>query len=282
VRKLTDGTLVWKVEGHSAPISAIAISPYGNHLACALDDGSLHLWHIGERKRLWQTEAGKPVGSTVAFSPDGKRIGIGARGGSVCIRTLQDGEIIGTYQLWTSDGGASVSAAWENLIRVRMLAFSTDRMFAAASDGESIVAWDLRTGLIVFSFNKRALSEEIMVYSYDSLWFSADDSVLIVEEWTEHSRSIIAWSIATGEQLPDREAVALHSAITYGARRHWEWEGLRQSLGGRVQLSLIDRKSGAAVAHYPEVLDRVTEHPNGRVWGNRRATQMTLLQLEGA
>src|SRR5207237_6083779 len=70
------------LQGHTAPVDGIAISPDGRMLASASQDQSIILWDLGSRRVRHTVKVGRHA-SVVAFSPDGKTLALGAQFGVV-------------------------------------------------------------------------------------------------------------------------------------------------------------------------------------------------------
>jgi len=74
VRELPSGRIVLDVRQSQFPVRQLAISPNGEHLVGASDEG-LVCWSIGRKERLWSTNA---VCGGLAMSPDGKMLAYGS------------------------------------------------------------------------------------------------------------------------------------------------------------------------------------------------------------
>src|SRR4029077_15800389 len=98
VRTLADGTLVRKLDGHSAPISGIAMSPDGSALACGVIDGSLHMWDLDSGKRLWQVTHHEAKLGVLAFLPDGSLVATGGEDGRVCVIAAKNGTLVKLFK----------------------------------------------------------------------------------------------------------------------------------------------------------------------------------------
>lgn len=74
VRELPSGCIVLDVRQSQFPVRQLAISPNGEHLVGASDEG-LVCWSIVRKERLWSTNA---VCGGLAMSPDGKMLAYGS------------------------------------------------------------------------------------------------------------------------------------------------------------------------------------------------------------
>lgn len=62
-----------RLQGHTARITALAVSPDGRFLASGSQDKSVALWEIPTGKQLLRLQAGNPV-AAVVISGDGKNL----------------------------------------------------------------------------------------------------------------------------------------------------------------------------------------------------------------
>ena len=120
------------LNGHTAPVSSIAFSPYGDILVSGSYDGKICLWNPQTHQLLRTLKDGGRVAS-VTFSPDG--------------RTLANasGETIRLWDVQTGDSKASFGNHTSSLSSV---IFSPDGRTLASEDTDGNVAlWDAQTGV---------------------------------------------------------------------------------------------------------------------------------------
>jgi WD40 repeat protein len=84
--QVSDGTLLYTLEGHTAYVSSVAFSPDGATLASGSYDGTVRLWRVYDGTLLRTLEGHTSGVSSVAFSPDGV--------------TLASGSVDQTVRLW--------------------------------------------------------------------------------------------------------------------------------------------------------------------------------------
>src|SRR5258708_11354809 len=65
--------------GHTDAVSSVAISPDSKYVITGSGDGTVRLWDAATGKEIRQLKIDAPVNS-LAFSPDGKFVGIASRG----------------------------------------------------------------------------------------------------------------------------------------------------------------------------------------------------------
>jgi WD40 repeat protein len=119
----------FQVPSSTRSVYSVALSPDGQHLAWASEDGTITLWNYqdssstvlaGHTARLW----------SVAYSPDGTKL---ASGGD-------DSTII----IWDAASGKRLETL-ENGNKVRSLSWSPDNQNLAAAVGPHVVIWDTST-----------------------------------------------------------------------------------------------------------------------------------------
>ena len=176
------------LNGHSAPILAVAFSPVGGTVATGSSDGTAMIWD-GATGRPRLTVIPKRAGSVtsgqvsaVAFSPDGTLLATGTQYQIVTLwdvatgrerLTLQDMERVGTgSHIWS-------------------LAFSPDgKTLAVASDQGTVRLWDVTSGA-----SRGALQGH--TDSIRCLTFSPDGNTLATGSADKTAK---LWDVATGQE----------------------------------------------------------------------------------
>jgi hypothetical protein len=157
--KFSDLTTAKEVVSSKEKLSNIALSPNGNWLAGAGDDGSLLLWDTRNNyavKTLYKNPDGL---SAVGFSRDGKTLVVGDLKGQVKIIGMDNGSVR------TLSGHTS---------GIEQIVFnSTGKFMATASDDKTVRLWNMEN-----------LREQPIVLSGHADWvrtavFSADDEQLL-------------------------------------------------------------------------------------------------------
>lgn len=72
VRNAYDGTLLWQLSTHRAPIRSIAFSPDGRSLATAAGDGAVKIWHLGTGQEMMEFQNPGVEILKVAFASDSR------------------------------------------------------------------------------------------------------------------------------------------------------------------------------------------------------------------
>lgn len=136
------GELLAKLEGHERNVLDAAFSRSGAMVATVSTDGTARVWDARTGKEIAKLAPespgyGKPLGfHAVAWSPDDKRLAVGANDGSVRLVDPSNGTVLHTLAHHTA--------------QVESVAFSPDgrRLVSASLDSAAIV-WDVATGALV-------------------------------------------------------------------------------------------------------------------------------------
>jgi WD40 repeat protein len=170
-----DGPLIQTLEGHIAPVNAVAITPDACYAISASSDNTLRIWNLesGETVRTLQGHNGSV--NAVAITPDGNRAISASYDNTLRIWDLHRGEVLRTLKghtgsvravAITPDGRRAISASYDRTLRlwdldngttVRTLEGHSQRVnaVAVAPEGHHAVSasydrtlhiWDLQSG----------------------------------------------------------------------------------------------------------------------------------------
>jgi WD40 repeat protein len=125
--------LLATILAHKGAVRAVAVSPSGDLLASAGDDGSIRLWEILSHKNLTTLTHGSPVLS-IAFSNNGRLLALGGKDGTI---KVWDGKIVTTFR---------------GRFAVRNIAFTNGDLWlratypVASCPNDGVDSWNLATG----------------------------------------------------------------------------------------------------------------------------------------
>lgn len=188
--RVSDGSKLQTMIGHSQWVNAVAYSPTGEFVASGSDDQTVRLWRVEEGTEALVLRGHTESVVTVAFSPDGQLLASGALDGKVALWRVGDGEQL--MQLPQVELG------------VTSLAFSPDGITLAAGSADGVVrlfAAGSGAPLGELTGNERSVSD---------LDFSPDGA-LLVSAGQDHSLRF--WQVATGTQL---QVLAAHNQPVLG------------------------------------------------------------------
>ncbi len=183
------------------PVNSVVVSPDSRRVAVGLDDGSIRLWSIGDRREAARLAGHEDTVTGLDFSPDGRSLVSGCVDGTVRIwdvaarrqvRSLNahraavtsvvfspDGLHIltggedGTAKLWEAGSLAKITLHDEIEKPVTAANFSPDgkRLVIGHNDG-SVNLWDVFTRQLVYSFKEHTGRIYATAFSPDGTRFA--------------------------------------------------------------------------------------------------------------
>jgi WD40 repeat protein len=206
------------LEGHTAWVASVAISPCGKMVASGDGDGEIRLWDLRSCELKATLSGHSSVVECLAFSPNGSLLASGGRDNTVriwstdaaekkltftahagdvnCIRFSPDGKMVAsgsdddTIALWDPANG-SVTSKLRRSSDVRSLAFCSDgKKLAIASDDGTLTLWDFKN-----DFERAQLTGLARNPSCASL--SEDGSLLAI---ATDEMSVELWDVATRQR----------------------------------------------------------------------------------
>jgi hypothetical protein len=169
---------VKRLDGHTGPVYAVAVSPDGHTVISASADGSLRLWNAKTGKELKRLDGHSGRVWTVAFAPDGRRV---ASGG-----------FDKTIRLWDVTTGREIRRFIGHTDYVRSVTFSHDgHLLLSGGDDRSVRLWNVDTSKQIQAF----LGHDHFVWS---VALSRDGTKALSAGL---DKTIRLWDVATGSEL---------------------------------------------------------------------------------
>jgi WD40 repeat protein len=122
---------VWVLRGHTAPITALAITPDGRVAMSASEDQSLRLWDVEDGTQMPRFAREILSANRLAITPDGRR-GLSSFGGSI--------------RFWDIAQGVELRPPFEHGQPIKALAISVDGTRAVFASGNTLHVLDIEGG----------------------------------------------------------------------------------------------------------------------------------------
>ncbi|KAL7658062.1 hypothetical protein ACMYSQ_004203 [Aspergillus niger] len=186
---VTEGTIAWTLDEHSAAINSLAFSPDNRILVSCSADNSAFLWDLTTRTLLHIIDShSRPVNS-VAFSPNGQLLASCSDDDTVCIwdvatYTLQQ-TLITCPHLDDSIGG------------YESVTFSPDgRLLASGTHSGLLCVWDLATGAIYRTINAHLDTIKYLAFDPDSQFLASCSNDYTMRLWALEEYALVQiWDI---------------------------------------------------------------------------------------
>jgi hypothetical protein len=174
--------LIRTIQGHSAKVESVAISPNGQILATS-GDRTIKLWNLQTGVQIRTLHPSKS-GAAMALSPDGQMLAVGGRGST-------DGT--GTIDIWNIHTGLKFRTFKTQQGGVQAVAFSPDgKNLASGGTGDIVETRNLDTGE-VHQLPSRHFLYERNKFSVLSIDFRSDGKLVIAGRGSNDA--IIIWSV---------------------------------------------------------------------------------------
>lgn len=253
--------------GHAGPVTGVAFLSDGIHLVSADANGQVRVWNLTTARVETTLEAGAEV-TQLAVSPDGSRVAVALRTGTITIWTLAD--VSQPLNIPAHQGAAN------------SVAFSLDgRTIATGGDDALIKFWDASTGGVVAELAHNGAVRDL-AYSLDGsrLASVADDQSLYL--WDVASRSIV-------NQFPTAGVMQTVAYSRDGSRLVMGGEGgtiiIWDTIGNQVDRNILGSAGQVMSAEFNldgSVIASASADNQIRIWVAASGTQLTSLPEHGS
>ncbi|HUT90632.1 MAG TPA: hypothetical protein VMY37_14105 [Thermoguttaceae bacterium] len=282
--------------GHVRDVVTAAYSPNGRKIATGSFDKTVRIWDTQTGAELRCLRGHRSSLYSVVYSPDG--------------REIASGSLDQTVRVWDAETGAEVHCLHGHDYWVLKVVYSADgrRIVSAALD-QTLRVWDARAGTELHVLRGHEMDVTSVDCSPDGhriVSGSLDQTVRLwdAERGVEvaclrgHERGVVgvAWS-------PEGQRIA---SVSFDQTvRVWDAESGEcvQVIQGQGDVSAIAREASRGgwralacgqetviesvataepVARFPEPMEQIVTHPEGRSWAGATANHVQIITLEGA
>ena len=221
--------------GHTDYVFAVAWSPDGKLIASGGRDKTVQVWSVPQGAQVVDPAAKGNVFtyrghttnvSTVAWSPDGRRIASGAWDNTVQVWEPTPESNTLTYKghmgfvntvAWSPDGKRIASGAWDDTVQVwdattltmyityrghssavKSVAWSPDGKFIASSDALTVQVWNASTAEHIFTYSGHTTFVSAVAWSPDGKRIASASDDQTVQIWNAPSAGVQSSGPITG------------------------------------------------------------------------------------
>jgi len=306
--KSQGGNEIKTFKGHSWPVNDIAFSPDNKFI---VSTAAYFHFPMGEAEsffKLWDSQNGEEIrtvvgvrqsaGYSIAFSPDGKMVGLGCLDKTIKLWETQSGKLIrtlnghgndvisiaysfdgkyivsGSYdqtiKLWNSQNGEEIRTFTGHKRPVNSVIFSPDgRYIVSASSDKTLKLWNTQSGQEIRTFTGHKHSVNSVAFSPDGKYIvsSSDDETLKlwnsqsgveIRTFRGHTKSVNSLAISPKDKY-------IVSGSDDNTLKLWNYEN------GKLLLTLIGINNSE---------DFIAFTPNGKFDGTEKGMEL-LYYVEG-
>jgi WD40 repeat protein len=158
------GRVAARLDGHEAPVRALAFSPDGGRLASGSDDGTVRLWDVAAGTSLGVLSGHRVRIESLAFSADGGRLASGSADREAHLWETATGRAVAAL---TGRAAREAAAAFRDAHEVGV-ALSADGRRLASADGNVIQLWDAAAGKPLGDLRGHTDTVRVLAFSPDA------------------------------------------------------------------------------------------------------------------
>jgi WD40 repeat protein len=233
---------------HDRPVLGVAVSPDGERIASASQDGIITIWDAATGKKLLPPIHAHPSHARcVAFHPDGQRLASASWDGTVKVWDVQTGELL----LILPGHQGEVSC----------VAFSRDGRYLASGGGKygelgEVKIWQATTGQLVHTLRGHRSSVYSVAFRPDGQQLASGST----------DKTVKLWDVQTGQELsplPDHKQQVMGVAFSPDGRLLASCGSERSGVG---EVKVWDAATGQVIhnLHHTRGVCCVAFSPDGR------------------
>jgi WD40 repeat protein len=282
------------LEGHFKSVQDVAVSPDGQLIASASEEGTVNIWDVGSG-RLARSLGKNITGSldAVAFSPDGQLIAAAGYNGEIKLWQTVSGSPAGTLEghsrfvsslKFSPDGQQLLSTSYDNTLRLWAIAFS-QRLFlwqvvntkplhvltdihsgwvcdaAFSPDGQKIASVGEDGTIKIWDSQQGTLLNTLKGHTEmtQAIAFSRNGKLLVS---SGKDKTLRVWDVSTGKSLCVLPGLSEASAILFGLNDRF-WVSAHNDCNIQIWQTTDHQRIGRLTGH-SDLVNAIALSPNGQ------------------